>query len=32
LHIPGDALRFIAGRVHRDYLTADNRVDRAVCG
>ena len=27
LHIPGDALRFIAGRVHRDYLTAELVVE-----
>lgn len=27
LHIPGDALRFIAGRVHRDYLTAEQVVE-----
>ena len=27
LHIPGDALRFITGRVHRDYLTAEQVVE-----
>ncbi|HJS41359.1 MAG TPA: chromosomal replication initiator DnaA [Sphingomicrobium sp.] len=27
LHIPGDALRFITGRVHRDYLTAEKVVE-----
>jgi hypothetical protein len=27
LHIPGEALRFIAGRVHRDYLTAEQVVE-----
>ena len=27
LHIPGEALRFIAGRVHRDYLTAEKVVE-----
>jgi hypothetical protein len=27
LHIPQDALRFIAGRVHRDYLTAEQVVE-----
>ena len=27
LHIPRDALRFIAGRVHRDYLTAEQVVE-----
>ena len=27
LHIPGDALKFIAGRVHRDYLTAEQVVE-----
>lgn len=27
LHIPGDALRFIARRVHRDYLTAEQVVE-----
>ena len=27
LHIPGDALRFIVGRVHRDYLTAQKVVE-----
>jgi Bacterial dnaA protein len=26
LHIPGEALRFITGRVHRDYLTAEKVV------
>ena len=27
LHIPGEALKFIAGRVHRDYLTAEQVVE-----
>lgn len=27
LHVPGDALRFIAGRVHRDYLTVEKVVE-----
>ena len=27
LHIPGDALRFITGRVHRDYLTVEKLVE-----
>ena len=27
LHIPGDALRFITGRVHRDYLTVEQVVE-----
>lgn len=27
LHIPGDALRFITERVHRDYLTAEQVVE-----
>ena len=27
LHIPRDALKFIAGRVHRDYLTAEQVVE-----
>lgn len=27
LHIPSDALRFITGRVHRDYLTAEQVVE-----
>ena len=27
LHVPGDALRFITGRVHRDYLTAEQVVE-----
>ena len=27
LHIPGEALRFITGRVHRDYLTAEKVVE-----
>ena len=27
LHIPGDAMRFITGRVHRDYLTAQQVVE-----
>jgi hypothetical protein len=27
LHIPGDALRFITGRVHRDYLNAERIVE-----
>ena len=27
LYIPGDALRFITGRVHRDYLTAEKVVE-----
>ena len=27
LHIPGDALRFISGRVHRDYLTVEKVVE-----
>ena len=27
LHIPGDALRFITGRVHRDYLTVEKVVE-----
>jgi hypothetical protein len=27
LHIPRDALRFITGRVHRDYLTAEQVVE-----
>lgn len=27
LHIPGDALRFVTGRVHRDYLTAERVVE-----
>jgi hypothetical protein len=27
LHIPGEALRFIAERVHRDYLTAEQVVE-----
>jgi hypothetical protein len=27
LHIPGEALRFITGRVHRDYLTAEQVVE-----
>src|SRR4030095_12514913 len=27
LHIPGDAMRFITGRVHRDYLTAEQVVE-----
>jgi hypothetical protein len=27
LHIPSDALKFIAGRVHRDYLTAEKVVE-----
>jgi hypothetical protein len=27
LHIPGEALRFIAGRVHRDYLTVERVVE-----
>ena len=27
LHIPADALRFITGRVHRDYLTAERVVE-----
>jgi hypothetical protein len=27
LHIPGEALRFILGRVHRDYLTAEQVVE-----
>ena len=27
LHIPGEALRFITGRVHRDYLSAEKVVE-----
>ena len=27
LHVPGEALRFITGRVHRDYLTAEQVVE-----
>ena len=27
LHIPGEAIKFIAGRVHRDYLTAEQVVE-----
>jgi hypothetical protein len=27
LHMPGEALRFITGRVHRDYLTAEKVVE-----
>jgi chromosomal replication initiation ATPase DnaA len=27
LHIPQEALRFITGRVHRDYLTAQQVVE-----
>jgi Hda-like (regulatory inactivation of DnaA) protein len=27
LHIPGDALKFITGRVHRDYLTVEKVVE-----
>ena len=27
LHIPGDALRFMAGRLHRDYWTAERAVE-----
>ena len=27
LHIPGEALRFITGRVHRDYLTVEQVVE-----
>ena len=27
LHIPGEALRFITGRVHRDYLNAERIVE-----
>ena len=27
LHIPGEALRFVTGRVHRDYLTAEQVVE-----
>ena len=27
LHIPGDALRFITDRVHRDYLTVEKVVE-----
>ena len=27
LHIPGDALKFVTGRVHRDYLTAEQVVE-----